>query len=130
MCAHEVTDLVAFAHVADVQASADFYRLLGLREGDRYVHEGVLDWVSLQNGRARLMLARASEPVNPGAQAVLFYLYAVDLDGLRERLLAAGAQRVGEIGDGTPGPKREMRVCDPDGYVLMIAEDRGPDNIG
>ena len=124
-----VTDLVAFAHVADVQASADFYAVLGLREGNRYVHEGVLDWVWLENGRARLMLARAGEPVRPEAQAVLFYLYAVDLDGLRERLIAAEVGGVGEIGDGTPGPKRAMRVVDPDGYVLMIAEDRGPGTV-
>ena len=126
----QVTDLVAFAHVADVQASADFYAVLGLREGNRYVHEDVLDWVWLENGRARLMLARATEPVRPEAQGVLFYLYSVDLDGLRERLLAAGVEGVGEIVDGRPGPRREMRVCDPDGYTLMIAEDRGPDTVG
>jgi len=24
--------------------------------------------------------------------------------------------------DGSPGPREEMRVTDPDGYVLMIAQ--------
>jgi hypothetical protein len=31
------------------------------------------------------MLAEADEPVDPGAQAVLFYLYAHDLQGLHRR---------------------------------------------
>jgi hypothetical protein len=52
---------------------------------------------------------------------VLFYLYARDLFGLRDRLVAAGVD-AGEIVDGRPGPRAEMRVEDPDGYVLMIAQ--------
>jgi hypothetical protein len=51
----------------------------------------------------------------------LFYLYAADLYALRERLVAAGVA-AGEIADGSPGPRTEMRVEDPDGYVLMIAQ--------
>jgi hypothetical protein len=47
--------------------------------------------------------------------------YARDLTALHERLLAA-AVGAGEIEDGTPGPRREMQVADPDGYCLMIAE--------
>jgi hypothetical protein len=27
-----------------------------------------------------------------------------------------------EIEDGSPGPRQEMRVTDPDGYVLMVAQ--------
>jgi hypothetical protein len=67
------------------------------------------------------MLARAGEPVDPNVQAVLFYLFARDLFALRERLIAAGV-KAGEIVDGRPGPAVEMRVVDPDGYVLMIAQ--------
>ena len=70
------------------------------------------------------MLERAHAPIDPAAQAVLFYLYAQDLDGLRAHLLGAGVS-AGEIVDGSPGPEREMRVVDPDGYVLMIAESEG-----
>ena len=40
---------------------------------------------------------------------------------LRDRLSAAGID-AGEIVDGRPGPAVEMRVEDPDGYVLMIAQ--------
>jgi hypothetical protein len=80
-----------------------------------------LNWAFLQAGHARLMLARADAPVVAREQAVLFYLYARDLFGLRARLLDAGVE-VSEIRDGTPGPKLEMRVQDPDGYVLMVAQ--------
>jgi ketosteroid isomerase-like protein len=38
-----------------------------------------------------------------------------------DALVAAGAD-AGEIVDGSPGPRTEMRVRDPDGYVLMIAQ--------
>jgi hypothetical protein len=52
---------------------------------------------------------------------VLFYLYALDLVGLRDHLVARGLTP-GEIVDGRPGPRREMRVTDPDGYCLMVAQ--------
>jgi hypothetical protein len=67
------------------------------------------------------MLARESAAIDPEQQRVLFYLYAEDLDALRERLLA-GRIDAGAIVDGSPGPAREMRLSDPDGYDLMVAE--------
>ena len=60
-------------------------------------------------------------PLGNGSSGVLFYLFARDLFALRERLIAAGV-KAGEIVDGRPGPAVEMRVVDPDGYVLMIAQ--------
>jgi catechol 2,3-dioxygenase-like lactoylglutathione lyase family enzyme len=44
-------------------------------------------------------------------------------DALRERLIASGYEP-GEIGDGSPGPEREMCVTDPDGHGHMVAERR------
>jgi hypothetical protein len=35
---------------------------------------------------------------------------------------AAAGVKAGEIEDGSPCPSQEMRVIDPDGYVLMIAQ--------
>jgi hypothetical protein len=70
------------------------------------------------------MLALAGAPIDPHRQAVLFYLYAEDLDGLRDHLITHGL-RVGPIRDGRPGPERELRISDPDGYCLMIAESKG-----
>jgi hypothetical protein len=70
------------------------------------------------------MLERASAPIDPHQQAVLFYLYADDVDGLRDHLIAQGLP-VGPIRDGRPGPEREISISDPDGYCLMIAESTG-----
>jgi hypothetical protein len=39
--------------------------------------------------------------------------------------LVANGVEAGEIHDGSPGPEREMRVTDPDGWCLMIAQSRG-----
>ena len=119
--AAKVSNLIPFVHVADVQRSIDFYGLLGFELQDTYQHEDRLDWASLSNARAEIMLAHVSEPVDPSQQAVVFYLYADDLDELRERLLAHEVA-VSPIRDGTPGPEREVRLSDPDGYCLMVAE--------
>ena len=67
------------------------------------------------------MVAQADAPIHAHDQAVLFYLYARDLAALRDYVVAHGVI-AGEIVDGTPGPRQEMRVTDPDGYCLMIAQ--------
>ena len=120
-----IDDLIPFVHVADVERSLRFYELLGFTVADTYRLEDRLDWASLESGDARLMLAHAHEPVDPARQAVLFYLYADDLQALHEHLRAHGVP-AGEIRDGSPGPREEMCVRDPDGYVLMIAQTDEP----
>lgn len=122
--ADRVSDLVPFVHVRDVPRSVAFYERLGFEVRDTYEVDDRLVWAALQHEHARVMLALASAPIDPRQQAVLFYLYAEDLDGLRGHLLADGVP-VGPIVDGSPGPKREMRLSDPDGYCLMIAESEG-----
>jgi predicted lactoylglutathione lyase len=117
----DVSDLVPFVHVADIQRSIAFYERLGFTVRATYEPKRRLVWAALENASARLMLAQADAPIDPRQQAILFYLYAHDLAALRERLVAA-AVAAGEIEDGTPGPRREMQVADPDGYCLMIAE--------
>jgi len=116
-----VTGLVAFVHVADVARSLAFYRRLGFAPVNSHAPHDEVVWAFLESGPAQLMLARADAPVDHRVQAVLFYLYAKDLAGLRDHLVAHDVV-VSEIFDGTPGPKQEMRVEDPDGYVLMIAQ--------
>jgi hypothetical protein len=119
--ASPVTGLVPFAHVADVERSVVFFELLGLELRETYEHEGRLVWASMGRASAALMLAEGEAPIDARAQGVLFYLYAEDLAGLRDHLVAHGVT-AGEIVDGSPGPKREMRVTDPDGYCLMVAQ--------
>jgi hypothetical protein len=41
------------------------------------------------------------------------FLYTGDLAGLRKRPIEAGWEPP-EIEDGTPGPKQEMSICDPE----------------
>jgi hypothetical protein len=76
-----------------------------------------VDWKRGPN----LMLTRSAGPIDPAAQEVLFYLYAVDLKSLRERLLDNGVD-AGEIAYPDYLPNGEFRVQDPDGYTLMMAQ--------
>jgi len=119
--AARVTRLVPFVLVADVGRSVAFYRLLGFEVTATYEPHGRLSWASLDSGGAELMLARSDSPIDPASQSILFYLYAPDLVGLRDHLVSQGLTP-GEIVDGTPGPALEMRLDDPDGYCLMIAQ--------
>ncbi|MBN9622991.1 MAG: nuclear transport factor 2 family protein [Actinobacteria bacterium] len=119
--APRVNRLVPFVHVDDVARSVDFYRHLGFTVDSAYEYKGRPVWVAVSSEGAELMLTLDGHPIEPAGQGVLFYLYSTELAGLRERLLAAGIE-AGEIEDGSPGPSEEMRVLDPDGYVLMIAQ--------
>ncbi len=49
------------------------------------------------------------------------YLYARNIDALREPLIKRGFE-AGEIRDGSPGPRRELCIRDPDGHGHMVAE--------
>jgi hypothetical protein len=72
----------------------EFYGKLGFTEGGRHTPEGASEpsWVWLTSGGAQIMLTRASEPVDPEKQAVLFYLYCDDVIAFRGRLLEAGIE--------------------------------------
>jgi hypothetical protein len=122
--ADRVGVLVPFVHMRDVARSIAYYELLGFEVRDTYRVDGRLHWAALESGRAQLMLELASAPIDPHQQAILFYLYTEDLDGLRDHLVANGVA-AGPIVDGSPGPERELRLSDPDGYCLMIAESKG-----
>jgi len=110
------------AFAADLQRSVDFYKLLGMEvRGSLRNSSGELQWVDLVSEQAQLMLARASDPVIPSQQAVLFYLYSPNLIALREHLLASGVN-VSLITYPDYMPKGEIRAEDPDGYVLLIGQ--------
>jgi len=127
------------AHAVDVDASVAFYALLGFR-AVRVLkdHFGRAYWALAASGAAELMLARASGPVDPTVQAVLFYMYAADVRALREHLLARGLADGGVFhGQAGPGngtrvvfevsrpdymPAGEIRVSDPDGYCVLVGQ--------
>lgn len=123
-----ISGLVAMIHVADVARSAEFYRLLGFDIGNFVPAEGPMHWAWLYGPKTpdwkrgpNLMLSRTARPIDAGAQDVLFYLYAADLEALRGQLLAAGIH-AGAISYPDYLPKGEFRIQDPDGYTLMIAQ--------
>ena len=114
--------LVALAHVASVPRSIEFYRRLGFDVRNTFTPPESKEpsWVWLERDEARLMLSRASAPVLPEEQAVLFYLYYDDVEATRRNLEEAGIA-AGPIQHPFYNPRGEFRVADPDGYVLMIA---------
>ena len=128
-----LSGLVPMVHVAEVERSIEFYRLLGLEVGNSVPKEAPKHWAWLycpevENWRkgANLMLTRdAPGAQNPAAQDVLFYLYASDLVALRKSLLEKNV-KVSEITYPEYLPKGEFRMEDPDGYTLMVAQS-GPD---
>jgi hypothetical protein len=119
--AHRVTRLIPFVHVDDVERSIAFYQYFGFVVTSIYKYRETPVWAALQSGGAELMVTRDGDPIDPAGQGILFYLYSPDLAALRAQLLAVGVEAV-EIEDGTPGPREEMKVTDPDGYVLMVAQ--------
>lgn len=117
---YRVSDLIPFVHVRDVRRSIDFYYHLGFTVTSVYTYRGDPAWAELSSHGAVLMVT-TGEPIDQADQGILFYLYSSNLAALREQLLAAGID-AGEIADGTPGPREQLQLVDPDGYVLMVAQ--------
>jgi catechol 2,3-dioxygenase-like lactoylglutathione lyase family enzyme len=116
-----VEGLVPYAHVADVARSIQFYGRLGFTVESTADHEGKLAWASLCCGNARLMIALATAPVDPECQAVLFYVHAHNVAGIRRQLLAQGVE-ISEIRHPEYMPAGEIALYDPDGYCLVIGQ--------
>lgn len=130
---------VPFVHVADVEASLAFYAQLGFSaQSVMKDPAGRAFWALAQSGQAEMMFARASGPIDAAQQAVLFYMYCTDVAGLREQLLASGLYD-GRVYNGVNSPNDgrrivftvahpeympagEVRVGDPDGYVILIGQ--------
>ena len=113
--------LTAYAHVEDVARSIEFYRRLGLDVENTHTVEGRLVWALLTRGEARLMLALGDGPIDAANQAVLFYCWTPDVHALYAELAAAGVE-VGRVTYPFYMPAGELRVEDPDGYVLLVGQ--------
>lgn len=118
---HRVNRLVPFVRVTDVERSVAFYHHLGFTTTSVFKYRDRLSWAALESDGAEVMFEGTDDPIDHERQGILFYLYSHDLAALRDQLLAAGIE-AGEIEDGSPGPRQEMQVMDPDGYELMIAQ--------
>ncbi len=116
-----LTGVLAMAHVADLERSLEFYKKLGFVVAKTVVNDDVVHWACLElDGVPQLMLARSGRSMNPGAQDVLFYLYAHNVAEYREVLKAQGIA-VSEMKYPFYSPRGEFRVSDPDGWDLFIA---------
>ena len=114
--------VLAMIFVSDLARSIGFYKQLGFQVGNTHEDEGKLVWALLQteDGHAQLMLAKSGRPLNPGAQDMLFYLYAENVEQYREELKAKGLA-VGPMKYPFYSPRGEFSLPDPDGWGLFIA---------
>ncbi|HEY6972391.1 MAG TPA: VOC family protein [Candidatus Angelobacter sp.] len=114
--------VLAMIYVSDVARSIEFYKQLGFTVGGTHQDKGRLVWAELrtENGHSQLMLANSARPMNPGAQDMLFYLYAENVEQYREQLKAIGLA-VGPMQYPFYSPRGEFRLEDPDGWSLFIA---------
>jgi len=110
-----LTALWPYAHVADVQRSIDWYGRLGLEVWNTHEVDGRLVWAFVGRESAGIMLALADGPVDREQQAVLFYGWAEDVVALRDAL-------GGEISKPFYMPAGELRLEDPDGYVVLVGQ--------
>ena len=119
----QTRSLVAFAHVASVQRSIEFYADLGFKVGNSVVPQGQSDpvWAWLESEKANLMVGLADCPFDSAQQAILFYLYFDNIKETHAALVALG-HSPGEIQYPFYMPGGECRLEDPDGYVLMLAQ--------
>jgi hypothetical protein len=117
-----VRSLVPMAHVQSVTRSIEFYAMLGFSVRNHVTPDGAEEpvWAWITSGEGQLMLARADGPVDASEQAVLFYLYAPDVQALRAALVERGV-KAGPVKYPFFAPRGEFRLEDPDGYVLMVA---------
>jgi catechol 2,3-dioxygenase-like lactoylglutathione lyase family enzyme len=119
--AAQVHAVVPYVHVADVERSIDFYRLLGFEVIRRWPCDGRLGAAFIESGIAKMLLAPASAPVDASAQAALLYMYVADVIALRKRLTAVGIT-VTDVTYPDYMPKGEIGVVDPDGYCVLIGQ--------
>lgn len=113
--------LVPMAFVHSLTRSIAFYQKMGFTVGNTHTPQDANEpvWAWLTSGRAQIMLAQASEAVEPEKQAVLFYVYCPDVAAFRTKLIEAGLEP-GPVQCPFYAPRGEFRVTDPDGYVLMV----------
>src|SRR5690348_4520319 len=99
-------------HVADIETSIRFYELLGFTtiDTDRCTPLG---WARMHCEGGAVMFLRAEHRIDATAQGVMLVMYAPDLTGLRQHLLAHGV-KVPPISYPGYMPSGEINLADPD----------------
>jgi hypothetical protein len=118
----KLAKLTPMAQVADVARSLEWYSKLGFKAQGTWTPEGSpMQWATLRNGYAELMLVRAEKSVDRQAQGVLLYLYAHGVAQYREHLIAQGL-KPGELEYPFYAKHGEFQIDDPDGYCLLVGD--------
>lgn len=105
-------------HVSSVEQSIRFYEQLGFTiiatdRGDP------LGWARIECEGGAIMFLRAEKPIDASAQAVLLYMYTQHLTELRDTLVSKGV-KVGPITRPDYMRSGELRLDDPDGYIVLV----------
>jgi predicted enzyme related to lactoylglutathione lyase len=117
--------------VADVPRASRWYRhLLGAESGHGgeeyervYVEDAlVLQLHSLKIDHHHGPIGDAAQPLGNG---VLVWFALEDFDGAVERSRDAGAEVVMDVHLNPNAGQRELWLRDPDGYVVVVAEEHG-----
>lgn len=111
--------LTPILHVADIARSLAFYGRLGFTTVDLEGDPRCPNWARAHCEGGALMFVEAEESHAPGHDRIALYLYTPDLPGLRAALLEAGVQAAA-ITRPPYMPSGEMRVEDPDGFVVFV----------
>jgi catechol 2,3-dioxygenase-like lactoylglutathione lyase family enzyme len=116
-----VHSVMPYVHVGDVERSIDFYRLFGFEVVSRWPRDGGPGAAFIKSGVAKMLLAPASAPIDPSAQAALLYMHVADVVALRRKLTAVGIT-VTDVTHPDYMPNGEIGVVDPDGYCVLIGQ--------
>jgi catechol 2,3-dioxygenase-like lactoylglutathione lyase family enzyme len=110
-------------HVAEVERSIRFYRLLGFElvdvEGEARRPLGWARMATADGSAVMFLCGEAGHAVKPDLQGIMLVLYTADLPALREQLIAAG-EKPSEIQRPPWMPSGHVVLRDPDGYGVGI----------
>jgi lactoylglutathione lyase len=121
-----VDDVFPIVTTADLDRLLPFYTdVLGGEQVYQFPPEGAPAYVSVQFGKASLGLGHDPDfRVTPGRPPIALWLYTDDLDGVVDRIRAAGGRITQEPAD-QPWGEREARAEDPDGNHLYLGQRTG-----
>ncbi|GAA3793502.1 VOC family protein [Sphaerisporangium flaviroseum] len=117
-----MTTVQAIITTPDVARLQTFYeRLLGAVEVRRFPGDGPVFFVGLKVGDSELGLVNEAATDLSAAQRILLSVDVDDVDGLLDRVEAAGGRLLGPSND-MPWGQRVAHIHDPDGNMVNLTQ--------